>query len=358
MLGGRYQLVSALARGGMATVWVGQDQLLDRRVAIKTLHPELSGDAGLRTRFRHEAVAAARLSDPGIVATYDTGDDDGVGYIVMEFVDGPNLRHVLDERGPLPIGEAAGIGREVASALDHAHRQGVIHRDVKPANVLVPPGGRVKVTDFGIAKAGGSELTRTGTVVGTARYLAPEQLRGEPVDPRTDIYALGLVLYEMLTGELPFHGDTEMAISLARLSVSPAPVSIGRPDTPPGLARLVMACLALEPADRPPNAQVVADALTGRPRPEPAAAPRAEGTRTAVAAPRETPPRARRAPTPRPRPRPSRRGPVAFLAVVLFVAGVAAGYLVVRAAGAGASIGVGPAPSAPASPTLAPAAGG
>ena len=239
MLGGRYQLVSALARGGMATVWVGQDTLLDRRVAVKTLHPELSGDAGLRSRFRHEAVAAARLSSPGIVATYDTGEDDGVGYIVMEFVDGPNLRRVLDERGPLPIADTARIGREVATALDHAHRQGVIHRDVKPANVLVPPGGPVKVTDFGIAKAGGGELTRTGTVVGTARYLAPEQLRGEPVDARTDIYALGLVLYEMLTGELPFHGDTEMAISLARLSVAPAPVGIGRPDTPtgPGPAR-------------------------------------------------------------------------------------------------------------------------
>jgi eukaryotic-like serine/threonine-protein kinase len=346
VLDGRYQLARALARGGMATVWVGQDMLLDRRVAVKTLHPELSGDSGLRSRFRHEAVAAARLSDPGIVATYDTGDDDGVGYIVMEFVDGPNLRRVLDDRGPLPIGETARVGREVAAALDHAHRQGVIHRDVKPANVLVPPGGRVKVTDFGIAKAGGSELTRTGTVVGTARYLAPEQLRGEPVDARTDIYALGLVLYEMLTGALPFHGDTEMAISLARLSVAPAPVGIGRPDTPPALARLVMACLALEPAGRPPTAQAVADALTGRPRPDPTPAPRAEGARTTVMAPRESPPRSRRAPAPRPRPRPSRRGPVAVLAALLFVAGVAAGYLLVRAAGAGASP-LGPQPVVP-----------
>jgi len=357
VLDGRYQLVRALARGGMATVWVGQDTLLDRRVAVKTLHPELSGDAGLRSRFRHEAVAAARLSDPGIVTTYDTGDDDGVGYIVMEFVDGPNLRRVLDDRGPLPIGETARVGREVATALDHAHRQGVIHRDVKPANVLVPPGGRVKVTDFGIAKAGGSELTRTGTVVGTARYLAPEQLRGEPVDARTDIYALGLVLYEMLTGALPFHGDTEMAISLARLSVSPAPVALGRPDTPPGLARLVMACLALEPADRPPTAQAVADALTGRGRPDPTPAPRVEAPRTTAMAPRESPPRTRRAPAPRPRPRPSRRGPVAVLAALLFVAGVAAGYLLVRASGAGASP-PGPQPVAPAPPSPATPAGG
>lgn len=358
VLGGRYQLVSALARGGMATVWVGQDTLLDRRVAVKTLHPELSGDAGLRSRFRHEAVAAARLSSPGIVATYDTGDDDGVGYIVMEFVDGPNLRRVLDERGPLPIDVTAGIGREVATALDHAHRQGVIHRDVKPANVLVPPGGHVKVTDFGIAKAGGSELTRTGTVVGTARYLAPEQLRGEPVDARTDVYALGLVLYEMLTGELPFHGDTEMAISLARLSVAPAPVRLGRPDTPAGLARLVMACIAVEPADRPPSAQAVADALTGRPRTDPAPpAPRPEGPRTTAMPPRDAPGGARRPAAPRRPPRPSRRGPVALVAVLLFVGGIAAGYLMVRAAGAGASPR-GPTPSAPAPALPAIPAGG
>jgi serine/threonine protein kinase len=332
--------VSVLARGGMATVWVGEDTLLARRVAVKILHPELAFDEALRTRFRNEAVAAARLSHPGIVATYDTGDDEGVGYIVMEFVDGPNLRRVLDVKGPLPILESVRIGREVAAALEAAHRQGVVHRDVKPANVLVPPDGSVKVTDFGIAKAGGGELTRTGTVVGTARYLAPEQLRGEPVDPRTDIYALGLVLYEMLVGELPFQGDTEMAIALARLSTPPAPVRQTRPDCPSGLARLIMACLALDPADRPPTAQAVADALSDRPRDDAtvADAPRAEPARTVVMPPREPAPApARAAPPIRPTPRPARRGPVAVLAAVLFIAGVAAGYLIVRAAGAGAS---------------------
>ena len=338
VLDGRYRLVRALARGGMATVWVGEDTLLTRRVAVKTLHPELTFDEALRTRFRNEAIAAARLSHPGIVATYDTGDDQGVGYIVMEFVDGPNLRRVLDAKGPLPVRETVRIGREMAAALDAAHRQGIVHRDVKPANVLVPPGLPVKVTDFGIAKAGGTELTRTGTVVGTARYLAPEQLRGDPVDARTDLYALGLVLYEMLVGELPFHGDTEMAIAVARLSTPPAPVRQARPDVPSGLARLVMACLAVEPDERPRSAQAVADALSDRPREDTTVAerPRAETARTVVVPPSETPTRTRADIQQRPRERP-RRGAVTVLAVLLFIVGAAAGYLLVRAAGAGAT---------------------
>ena len=334
VLDGRYRLVSPVARGGMATVWDAEDTLLARRVAVKILHPELAFDEALRARFRNEAVAAARLADPGIVATYDTGDDDGVGYIVMEFVDGPTLRRVLDARGRLAIVESVRFGREVASALAAAHREGIVHRDVKPANVLVPAVGPVKVTDFGIAKAGaGAELTRTGTVVGTARYLAPEQLRGEPVDPRTDLYALGLVLYEMLAGDLPFRGDTEMAVALARLTNPPAPIREERPAVPAGLARLVMACLALEPADRPPTARAVAEFLSDRPRDTAADRPPPEGTRTVVMPqPAAAPVPLRAAPARR-----RRRGPIAALAVLLFVAGAAAGYLLVRAAGAGAA---------------------
>jgi eukaryotic-like serine/threonine-protein kinase len=347
VLGGRYRLVSAVARGGMATVWVGDDTLLARRVAVKTLHPELAYDEALRTRFRNEAIAAARLSNPGIVATYDTGNDDGLGYIVMEFVDGPNLRRILDDQGRLEVRQTARLGREVASALDAAHRQGIVHRDIKPANVLVPPRGPIKVTDFGIAKAGMGELTRTGTVVGTARYLAPEQLRGEPVDARTDLYALGLVLYETLAGDLPFHGDTEMAIALARLSTEPAPIRQLRPDTPPGMAHLIMSCLCVDPDGRPPSAQALADAFSGTRDEQPLTArPRTEGPRTVVAAPPSPvgPTRAATraaAPVRRAPPRP-RRGPVAVLAAILFVVGGAAGYLLVRAAGAGASTGATP----------------
>ena len=200
VLGGRYQLVEPLARGGMATVWVADDPVLSRRVAVKILRADLAADDGTRARFRHEAIAAARLSHPNIVATYDTGDDDGIAYIVMELVDGPTLRHLIDEqRRRCPSRDVIRIGKQVADALDAAHRAGLVHRDVKPANVLVPPDGPVKVTDFGIAKAaGGDDLTRTGTVMGTARYLAPEQVNGRPTDARTDVYALGLLIYEML----------------------------------------------------------------------------------------------------------------------------------------------------------------
>ena len=236
VLDGRYRLVSPVARGGMATVWVGEDTLLTRRVAVKTLHPELAFDEALRARFRNEAVAAARLADPGIVATYDTGDDEGVGYIVMEFVDGPTLRRVLDARGRLAIVESVRIGREVASALAAAHREGIVHRDVKPANVLVPAVGPVKVTDFGIAKAtGDDDLTRTGAVMGTARYLAPEQVSGEPADARTDVYALGLLLYEMLCGAPPFGGETDVATAMARLTTTAPPIRLQRADVPHAL---------------------------------------------------------------------------------------------------------------------------
>ena len=166
VLGGRYRLVEELARGGMATVWIADDPLLSRRVAVKILRAELAANEGTRARFRNEAASAAQLAHPNIVATYDTGDDDGTAYIVMELIDGPTLRHLIDEEGSLPVEEVLRIGAQVANALDAAHRAGLIHRDVKPANVLVPDAGPVKVTDFGIAKAAGEEdLTRTGVVM-------------------------------------------------------------------------------------------------------------------------------------------------------------------------------------------------
>jgi serine/threonine-protein kinase len=262
VLGGRYRLVEEVARGGMARVWVAEDPILRRRVAVKILDPTLADDEHVRQRFRHEAIAAARLTHPGIVATYDTGEDDGVAYIVMELVDGTTLRRLLDQRPRLPVGEVADIGAQVADALDHAHSRGLVHRDVKPGNVLVERDGRVKVTDFGIAKAAGSsELTRAGAVVGTARYLAPEQVEGAPVDARTDVYALGLVLYEMLCGQTPFNGDNEIANAVARLRADPVPVGVTRPEVPSAVQDVVGRALARDPDHRPASAGELRDAL-------------------------------------------------------------------------------------------------
>jgi serine/threonine-protein kinase len=262
VLGGRYRLVSPIARGGMATVWVADDPVLSRRVAVKILRADLAADEGTRARFRHEAIAAARLSHPNIVSTYDTGDDDGVAYIVMELVEGPTLRHLIDEQGGLAVADVIRIGQQVADALDAAHRAGLVHRDVKPANVLVPVAGPVKVTDFGIAKAAGADdLTRTGTVMGTARYLAPEQVNGRPTDPRTDVYALGLLMYEALCGHPPFGGDTEIATAMARLTTAAPAVRAERPEVSQAVDDVIHRCLARQPSARFGSAAAVRDAL-------------------------------------------------------------------------------------------------
>jgi eukaryotic-like serine/threonine-protein kinase len=246
----------------MATVWIAKDPLLSRRVAVKLLLPELAVDDALRVRFRNEAIAAAKLTHPGIVATYDTGDDDGTAYIVMELVEGMTLRRLIDERGRLPVHEAVDISSQVADALEHAHRQGLVHRDIKPANVLVQTDGRAKVTDFGIAKAaGGDDLTRTGTVVGTARYLAPEQVNGHTVDGRADVYALGLILYEMLAGQAPFGGDSDMATAVARLTNAPEPIRAARPEVSRPLEDVLARSLARDPEYRYQSAQEFKDAL-------------------------------------------------------------------------------------------------
>ncbi len=313
----------------MATVWVAEDTLLARKVAVKTLHPELSVDESVRERFRNEAISAAGLAHPGIVTTYDTGEDDGTAYIVMELVEGPNLRVLLDERGPLAVPEALRIARGVAVALEVAHQAGIVHRDVKPANVLVPPEGPVKVTDFGIAKASGSgDLTGSGTIIGTARYLAPEQVRGEPADGRADVYAVGLLLHEMTAGSLPFHGDTEMQTALSRLSVAPDRLPAG---TPAVVASIVARCLALDPDDRWPSAHVLAGALDAAMRGDVVdddRTPAATGSRRRVDAP---PPRA--AEPPRLRPHPARQGaawPWAILGAIVLGLGAGGGYLVIQ----------------------------
>jgi eukaryotic-like serine/threonine-protein kinase len=328
----------------MASVWIGEDSLLARRVAVKTLHPELAVDESLRARFRNEAVAVASLAHPDIVATYDTGEDDGVAYLVMELVDGPNLRGLLDQHGPLPVDRAVRIARGVAAALDHAHRNGIVHRDIKPANVLVPDSGPVKVTDFGIAKAEGSgDLTRSGTVVGTARYLAPEQVEAKPVDARTDVYAVGLLLYEMLAGRSPFQGDTDMAAALARLTTPPPPLRQLRSDVPPAVEALTMRCLAVAPHDRYPDARSLYVALDGMAddsgeieRPTAATPSRAQvAPARPPAPPREAPPRARNRP---PSSAPRRRSAVPWVVIgllLLLAGGAVAVYLSTQEDGTG-----------------------
>jgi eukaryotic-like serine/threonine-protein kinase len=289
----------------MATVWIAEDPLLSRRVAVKLLLPELAVDDALRVRFRNEAISAARLTHPGIVATYDTGDDDGTAYIVMELVEGKTLRRLIDERGKLPVREAVDISSQVADALEHAHRQGLVHRDIKPANVLVQSDGRVKVTDFGIAKAaGGDDLTRTGTVVGTARYLAPEQVNGHPVDGRADVYALGLLLYEMLAGRAPFSGDSDMATAVARLTNAPEPIRAARPEVSRPLEDVVARSLARDPEYRFQSAQAFKDALA------PGIDPDATGPLTPPVPPRRPSPPPTGAPPTQVAPRPPPPAPV------------------------------------------------
>lgn len=271
LLHGRYRLVSAIARGGMAEVWEGVDDVLRRPIAVKLLHPHLSSDESLRERFRREAIAVARLAHPNVVATFDTGEDEGVAFIVMELVRGRTLRHLVEERGALHAATTAAVGVQVADALQHAHDAGIIHRDVKPANILICEGVegapiQVKVADFGIARAAtreGADLTQPGAILGTAKYLSPEQVKGEEPDPRSDVYALGVVLYESLTGRAPFIADTEMATAMAHVHDEPLTPRQVRAGIPRSLEAIVTKAMAKSPADRYQSAAELASALRG-----------------------------------------------------------------------------------------------
>ena len=264
---GRYRILGELGRGSMGRVYRAYDPRTDREIAIKVLTDavELPDEAAAeaRGRFLVEGRAAGRLSHPGIVLVYDADVDveSGLPYLALELVAGRSLTEVLRERGPLPWGEAAGLAAAVADALGHAHERGIVHRDVKPANVLITDAGRVKIADFGVAKIADESHTRAGMVLGTPNYMSPEQLRGDPLDGRSDLFALGAMLYEMLTGAPPFHADSLAGITHKVVFVDPRPPTFDRPDLPADLEGTVLRALAKAPTSRFPTAEEMAAAL-------------------------------------------------------------------------------------------------
>jgi eukaryotic-like serine/threonine-protein kinase len=247
---GRYRIIRKLGTGGMANVYLAEDEVLGRRVAIKILNDRHAGDDQFVERFRREAKNAASLSHPNIVSIYDRGEAEGTYYIAMEFLDGRSLKELIVARGPAPIHLAVDYARQILAAIRFAHRHGIVHRDIKPHNVLVDGEGRLKVTDFGIARAGVSQMTEAGSIIGTAQYLSPEQAKGAPVDQTSDLYSVGVVLYELLTGVVPFSGDTPVEIAMKHLSSVPEPPSTKRAEIPRDLDMVVMRALAKDPSER------------------------------------------------------------------------------------------------------------
>jgi serine/threonine-protein kinase len=252
---GRYRIIRKLGAGGMANVYLAEDQELGRRVAIKILNDRHANDDQFVERFRREAKNAAGLSHPNIVSIYDRGEAEGTYYIAMEFLDGRSLKELIVARGPAPVHVAIDYTRKILDALRFAHRNGIVHRDIKPHNVIVDAEGRVKVTDFGIARAGTSQMTEVGSIIGTAQYLSPEQAKGAPVDQTSDLYSVGIVLYELLTGKVPFTGDSPVEIAMKHISAVPEPPSSIRPDMPEDLDLIVLRALGKSPEERYPSAE-------------------------------------------------------------------------------------------------------
>ena len=296
LLGGRYRLDQVLGQGGMATIFRATDDKLGREVAVKVLRPEFGADAQFVERFEHEAQAAASLSHPNIVQVYDYGTDRAGPYIVMEQVSGGDLSSALGKKGNLPPTAVANMGQQVADALAAAHATGLVHRDIKPSNILLSPDGRVQVADFGIAQAAaGSPVTATGITLGSVLYFSPEQARGDTATAASDIYSLGLVMYEMLTGQRAFAGDSPAAVAVARLSGGvPSPMAV-RAEVPPALDAIVRWCLAVAPAARPTAAELSTALARFRTDPSGAAALAAAGAAGPPSAP--PPPGAARPPT-------------------------------------------------------------
>jgi serine/threonine-protein kinase len=279
IIDGRYRVISRLGSGGMADVYLAQDQLLGREVAVKVLHSHFAEDHEFVERFRREASSAAALSHPNIVGIFDRGEWNGTYYIAMEYVAGRSLKAIVREEGPLDPARAIDIVVQILRAARFAHRRGVIHRDLKPHNVILDEEGRARVTDFGIARAGASDMTLTGSIMGTAQYLSPEQAQGYTVSAASDLYSVGIILYELLTGVVPFEGETAVAIAFKQVSAEPRPPSELNPALPRSLDTVVLRALAKDPAERYADADELITALQREREALPAfsAAPVADG---------------------------------------------------------------------------------
>src|SRR2546421_9288927 len=252
---GRYRITHRIGSGGMADVYCAQDSHLGRDVAIKMLHRRFSRDHEFVERFKREASAAASLNHPNVVNVFDRGEHDGTYYIAMENLPGRTLKEIIQREAPMGQRRTIDLGIQILNAAGFGHKRGVIHRDFKPHNVIVGPDDRLKVTDFGIARAGASEMTETGSIMGTAQYLSPEQAQGQPVDHRSDLYSIGIMMDEMLAGRVPFTGDSAVAIALKHVSETPRPIRSTRLDVHPALEAAVMRALAKDPAQRYRNAE-------------------------------------------------------------------------------------------------------
>jgi serine/threonine-protein kinase len=261
MVDERYKIVSRLGAGGMADVFLAEDEQLGRKVALKLLYQRFAEDPGFVERFRREAQAAAGLQHPNVVSVYDRGAYDGTYYIAMEYLPGRSLKQLIRAEAPLDPIRAIDLTLQILKAARFAHRRGVIHRDLKPHNVIVDDSDNAKVTDFGIARAGASDMTETGSIMGTAQYLSPEQAQGHAVSAGSDLYSIGVVLYEMLTGRVPFDAESAVTIALKHVSEAPPPMTVMNPDVPPELEQVVMWALNKNPVDRPANADQFITAL-------------------------------------------------------------------------------------------------